>query len=154
MSGRDISRMLVRPLVSDAVAEELIDCLDAEARTATPLYRRILLRDKAMFLVARELRLDMTQLLAMKVSRQGNVKSGDGALLVMSRLTPVTRGALLFYLRSVRPALLRLPGDGALFISANGMALGRSAVGMRFAKAARITGLQDAKAGWLAWVRG
>jgi len=96
ISGIDISRMFAQPLVSDAVANELIDCLDA-----AQLYRRILLRDKAMFLVARELRLDVSQLLeAGKRDERRWVIAGD----VAAHPRGDGRPAVLLAIRSTRAA--------------------------------------------------
>ncbi|MET2595607.1 TniQ family protein [Ralstonia sp. SM1876_UCD536_TZ33] len=153
-SGRDISRLLMPQTVSDILAAELIARLDAEMRVGPRSNRRILLRDKTMFLMARALHLNVSQLLAMRVSRQGRVKKGDGSLLVMSQLAHVARDSLQSYLRAVRPTLLGAADEDSLFISMNGVPLGRSAVGMRFSRAVYIAGLQDVVPGWLAWVRG
>ena len=153
LSGRDIAHLLpALPTVTDDVADMLIASLDQEISIASTSYRRLLLRDKVMFIAARCFRLSIPQLLALSVDDIDVCDEEEFSF--WERIdTPRCAWAMLrWYARNVRPHLA-LGSTKALFTSVEGKPVKGNAISMRFVRAVSAAQLRRAIPNWIQWVR-
>ena len=151
LSGREIAHLLpALPSVTDDVADMFIASLDHEISATSTSCRRILLRDKVMFIAARCLRLSIPQLLALSVGDLAACE--DEEFSFWERIeTPRCAWAMLrWYASNVRPQLV-LGSTKILFTSAKGKPVKANAISMRFVRAVSAAQLGKSIQHWNLW---
>lgn len=151
LSGREIAHLLpTPPAVTDNMADMLIASLDQEISIASTSYRRLLLRDKVMFIAARCLRLSIPQLLALSVDDIGPCDDEEFSFWERIDTQCCAWAMLRWYARNVRPQLA-LGSTKALFTSVEGKPVKGNAISMRFVRAVSAAQLGRAIQHWNLW---
>lgn len=151
LSGRDIVHLLpALPAVTDDVADMLIASLDQEISIASKSYRRLLLRDKVMFIAARCLRLSIPQLLALNVDDLAPCDDEEFSFWERIETPRCAWTMLRWYACNVRPHLA-LGSAKALFTCVEGKPVKRNAISMRFVRAVSAAQLGRSIQHWNLW---
>lgn len=153
LSGRSIEYALVRPCVSENVADMLVASLDQEVSRSTGIRRLLLLRDKVMFITARCMHLSIPQLLALDPGVFVDVNCAQFSF--WNRIDTSARAAFMlsWYLDRLWPRLTQGVGGRALFTSQGGEVLKPNAVSSRFTRAVQEAGLSRSIPSWNHWIR-
>lgn len=154
VSGRDATRFL--PLakgIDDGIADTLLASIDQEITGLNEKQRAILLRDKVMFIVARCLKLNATQLLAYKIRELPKKDHWNFSFWERVETADQVEAMLCWYQILIRP-LFGLTESPLLFTTSTGKNLHHSAVGARFHRAVHIANLDRAIPNWRIWTAG
>ena len=105
-----------------------------------------------MVIAARGLRLTMPRLLSMHVESIPTLRNGKFSFCDRVDANSAVLAMLGWYLQQVRP-VLKSGKTSAIFTSSKGTALTCTALGMRFAQAIRLAGLDREVFTWMRWTR-
>lgn len=151
MSGRDATRFLPTTMgIDDDIADTLLASIDQEITGLNEKQRAILLRDKVMFIAARCLRLNATQLLAYQIKE---LPKNHWRFSFWERVETADQveAMLCWYQIDIRP-IFALTKSTSLFTTSSGKDLHHSAIGARFSRAVRGANLDRQIPNWRCWI--
>lgn len=153
ISSRSVGKVMPRLHLSEDTADLLLASIDQDVSRCSGMQRVLLLRDKVMFIAARCMRLSIPQLLALDQKQFVGVNCSTFSFWDRIEAPEHAAQMMSWYLRHLRPQLVKAVDTGALFVGLNGAALGQSAVGERFTKAVLQAGLERSISNWRLWIR-
>lgn len=152
-SGRDVSRVLCQPGVSNEMADRFIASLERRMGAAPARQQLILSRDMVMFLVGRSMHLSLTRLAQLEAPAQPAVSVG-GSTDGRSKGCGRTGNEFVdWYMQQIRPQLAKERTTRELFITPQGKALGVKGISRRFTMALAAAGMTSSVQGWRQWIR-
>nr|WP_315481921.1 TniQ family protein [uncultured Undibacterium sp.] len=152
VSGRDPTRFL--PLtkgIDDDVADILLASIDQEITGLNEKKRAILLRDKVMFITARCLKLNVSQLLRHQTKSLQKKEYCMFSFWDRVETWGQVEAMLCWYQNCIRPIICSGQCT-SLFTTSNGKPLRHSAVGARFHRAVRLASLERTILDWKYWI--
>lgn len=153
LSGRDASHLVRKPPLDHATADRLMHALDRRAASLNGERRMLVLRDKAMFALARRCGLSMPQLARLRIDDWTIVPDPNFSPRGPLRTKNSVDAMIGWYSSVVRPTLRSVaPDTRHLFLTREGRPMQPGALGMRFDQATREADLVDDIPSWGRWI--